>query len=92
MQEIAKADIFFFITTIAVVVISVVLVIALIYAVKIMRNVRHISDLAKEEMDELVKDVKELRGHVRHGGGRLSALFSSIGFLFKKKKKRSHEK
>ncbi len=88
MQDIVKADVFFFVTTIAVVVVSIVLVIALMHAIKIMRDVKHVSEKAREEIDSIVKDVKELRGHVRHQGGRVGSLFSVLGSVFKSKSKR----
>lgn len=65
MTELVHADIFFFITSIAVVVISILMVIALIYVIRIIKDLSHISDLARKESEEIAKDVKEFREDIR---------------------------
>lgn len=93
MTELVKADIFFFVTTIAVIVVSVILIVFLIYAMKILRDVRHISETARKEVDEVVNDIKELRGNVREEGMRFSSIASTLsGFLFKRVNVRKNDK
>jgi uncharacterized protein YoxC len=77
------ADIFFFITTIAVVIFSVLLVIALIYLVKILRDVRKVVHTVEEEVEQIKGDV-----HDAHTGIRESSMMKKIKqFLGIKKKK-----
>lgn len=63
-----KADIFFFVTTIAVVVVTMGVSVALYYAIKILRNVRSVSDRIEEGSQALEEDLSELRLKVRTGG------------------------
>ena len=67
-QSLIHADIFFFISTIALVLISVGLCIALYYAIRILRNVRDFSDLAKNEGVEILSDLKKLRTYFADEG------------------------
>ena len=62
------ADIFFFISTIALVLITAGIVWALVYVVRILKNVRDISDRAKAEWEEIVQDAEKLRGVLREEG------------------------
>ncbi len=59
------ADIFFFITTIAVVIFSVLLVIALTYLVKILRDIRKVVHTVEEEMEHIKGDVYDARVGIR---------------------------
>lgn len=83
-----QADIFFFITAVATVVLSILVGVAVVYLIRILRNVRDISDTAKKEADLLAKDVNDLRGDLRNRGRRLSGLFSFV----KKRKDKRHKK
>lgn len=68
MPEFIKADVFFFITTIAVVLVTAGVVIALYYAIKILRNVRDVSDRASAGSEALQEDFSELRMKVKENG------------------------
>lgn len=87
METLFQADIFFFITAVATVALSILVGIAVVYLIRILRNVRDISDTAKKEADLLAKDVDDLRGDLRSRGRRLSRLFS-----FAKKRKNRNRK
>lgn len=65
MNELVKADIFFFITSIAVVVASVVLTVAFIYLIQILRDVRYITKRVRRESDEIIEDVHEARNFIK---------------------------
>lgn len=67
-ETLIHADIFFFISTIALVLVSTGIVIVLIYIIKILRNIRDISDRVKEESTEIMADVKILRKNLRDEG------------------------
>src|SRR3989338_9962565 len=82
MQEIMKADIFFFITTIAVILLTVLVIVALYYVIRIVRNVRDITERMDEGSKALGEDLKELRTQVKSNGFTLrlfSALFRRAG-------------
>lgn len=100
MDTLIKADIFFFITSIAVIIIGAILSVALIYIVKILRDLRYIMTRAREETDSVIEDVQDLREYIRKERskfefmseiihGFLSAMFSST---HKTKSKRSPKK
>lgn len=79
MSEIAKADIFFVVTTIAVVVVSVVLIVALVYLIKILRDFKQVSGKVKEESERISKDLADLHSAVREQGARVARVVSSFG-------------
>jgi uncharacterized membrane protein len=62
------ADIFFFISSIALVIISIGITIALIYLISILKNVKEISNKIKGEGTELIKDLRDLRIALRQEG------------------------
>lgn len=88
MNEIAKADMFFVITTIAVIVVSVVFVIALVYVIRILRDFKQVTGKVKEEGERISKDLADLHTAVREQGARVAQAVSSFG----SKKKRAAKK
>lgn len=60
-----KADIFFFVTTAAVVILAILAVVALVYLVRILKNVFYISKLARQQSDLTVKDISDFRSSLR---------------------------
>ncbi|MEK7519952.1 MAG: hypothetical protein AAB581_01775 [Patescibacteria group bacterium] len=87
MDALAKADIFFFITAIAVVVISVVFVVALVYVIRILHRVDKISERFKQESGAVLDDVAAFRAHVKAKGVSVDHFISRF---FKKKRKTNH--
>lgn len=81
-----KQDIFFFVTTIAVVVVGVLLAILIIYLIKISKDVKYISRKAKTEADLISKDISDLRDNVKEKGLKLKYLFNFFNNLRKKRK------
>lgn len=79
METIVKADIFFFITTIAVIVLTTILAIAGYHLIKILKNFRDMSDALKRAVDVTEEDMENI--HEQITGSWLYSL------LFKKKKK-----
>jgi hypothetical protein len=67
-ESLIHADIFFFVTTIALVVLSIGFAICLYYGIKILKNVKEMSDKIHAESDEILSDVKKLRGALRDEG------------------------
>ncbi|MBK5215446.1 MAG: hypothetical protein JJE53_01400 [Candidatus Pacebacteria bacterium] len=85
MESILKADLYFFITSISVVVISSFIIIALFYFIKILRNFYKISEMLKNYTQDANSELREMGNHVRQ-----SPLFT---FIFgKDKSKKESEK
>ena len=91
-----KADIFFFITSIAVILVTVGVIVALYYLVRILRNVRDVTDRVEEGTKALAEDLTVLRGSLKTGGFAWKHLFGFLGkhsrwFSSKKKRTSSEE-
>ena len=61
MESVLKSDIFFFITTFAVIVLTVGIVIALVYVIRILRDVREVSEVVKTESKRISGDLSAAR-------------------------------
>lgn len=93
MDTLIHADIFFFVTTIAVVVITIALTVLVVYLVKVFRNVRKITDAVSEEMVLLRRDISDLRNEIRERGARAATGIDWIEQFFgRAKKSRSKKK
>lgn len=65
MEALVKSDIFFFITTICIVVITVLVVMILLNVLRVTRNVREVVEKAKSEAEGFVSDIAAFRAMVR---------------------------
>ena len=65
MESLLRSDIFFFITSVAVVVVTIFLVVALWYVIRILRNVKDVSDLIKKESVFVINDIAGVRTSIR---------------------------
>lgn len=74
MSDFAKMDVFFVITTVAVIVVAVLLSIALYRLLKILRNVEHVSQIVSDEGDLVRADVAEMRVAIKREGFKLAHL------------------
>ncbi len=93
MDTLIHADIFFFVTTIAVVVVTIALTVLIVYLVKVFRNVRRITDVVREETILLRRDIGDLRNEIRARGTRATGAFDWIERFFGgNKKSRSRKK
>jgi hypothetical protein len=86
MDTLIHADIFFFVTTIALVVVTIGICIALFYVIKILRDVRAISETARVESKLIAGDVEKLRNNIRVNGLNFPALFRFFRGIFRHKK------
>lgn len=92
-DSIIHADIFFFISTIALVGISIGICIALYYLIKILRNVREFSDIVKAEGSEIVADVRKARLALRDEGMKWKHVVDLIrNFFIRKNTTKKHAK
>lgn len=86
MSEFAKMDIFFVITSAAVVLLGILLAVLIIYIIKISRDIKYISQRAKSEADLISQDLSELRQNIKDKGAKLKFFASFFNNLGKKKK------
>jgi hypothetical protein len=90
MAELAKSDVFFMITSAAVVILTVIIAVLLIYIFIVVRNVKKVIEKVKVESDLLLDDIRELRVKLKTEGGtfrRASALFAFFKGAFLGKKR-----
>lgn len=78
METLLKADIFFLITSIFVILMTIVSVIVGIYFIKIIRNFYKISKILRQSTENIDSDLRELGNEIRE-----SPLFT---FIFGKRK------
>lgn len=85
MEEVAKSDVFFFVTTLCVVVVTVVVVFVIAYSIRIITDVKYIVKKAKDETDEIVRDIRDAREIVKEKT-RSFGTFLSVFKIFTDKK------
>jgi len=73
------ADIFFYITSVAVVILTALLIILFYYLVKIARHMEHAARRLKEEGEHIMEDVSAVRESFEEQGGRI---VSVLRFVF----------
>ncbi len=86
MSTLIHADIFFFVTTIVVVLVGTALTVALIYLSKVLSDVREITKQVKEETILFRGDIAGLRDDVKREGFRLERLMLFFKTLMKRVK------
>lgn len=74
MSEILQANIFFYITSAAVVLVTVLVIVVLLYTISILRTVKKISDTLREGSDAVKRDLGELRHNLRAECGKARAI------------------
>ncbi|MDO8564999.1 MAG: hypothetical protein Q7R88_03340 [bacterium] len=85
MSELVHADIFFFITTIAVVILTAGLLILGIYVWKIVRDTREIVSRVKDMSAEVEQDFEALRHDIRDEGHKAKLVVDMVlGLLLRK--------
>ncbi len=78
MDSLLKSDIFFVITSIAVVFLTILFAVILMYLIIIMKNVTALSKKIKEEGSEIIDDARVMRREIKSKAGKMSALLSLI--------------
>ena len=82
MQTLVHADIFFFISSIALIVLSILLSIALYYAIGVLRAVREVSSRLKRASADIEHDLQLLRSQVKAEGQRVKGMADLfLGFI-----------
>ena len=85
MTEVVHADIFFFITAIAVIVVGVASLIALYYAIVILRDAREIVKKIRQASDEIEEDFEDLRENIRNEGVKVRAIVELVLAFIRRK-------
>jgi uncharacterized protein YoxC len=80
MEDIMKADIFFFIASIAMVTLSIFMAVILFFVLKAMRAVQRVIERIEAQSEEIANDVNNFRSFVYKG-----SVFASIISLLKRK-------
>jgi hypothetical protein len=93
MDTLMHADIFFFVTTIAVVVITLFLIAALVILIKVLYQIKGVAEQVREETILFREDIHGLRDGIRREGFKLKNFFD-FGYAFFKKRivKKSKDK
>ena len=78
MNDILHANIFFFITSVAVIAVTLLFVVVLWYVIEILREVRAITKNVHKASDGLESDLAQFRQEVRSSGTKLIGLFNTL--------------
>lgn len=81
-DSLIHADIFFFISTIALILISAAVVITAGYIIRTLADIRHIVSRWKEENEHLIHDVRDFRDAVRGEGVKWKFIADKIASFF----------
>lgn len=84
-----KSEVFFFVTTVCIVIISMLVAVAVFYFIKILVDLKQVSKEVKEESHLIIEDAKEMRESFKNNGGLFKTLFY---FFTNNKSKRSKSK
>lgn len=84
MNDFLKMDVFFFITTIALILLTSFGTVVLWRLANILKNVEHISEQIALESDGIRSDLAGMRTDIRKGKGRLKSLFGFFGTTAKR--------
>lgn len=92
MENVVKADIFFFVTSIAVVVFTIGVVIAMYYVVRILKEMKRVSKKISEEGDKIIGDVEYFREAVKNEGTKIKNVANFFLGWFIRRQKREKAK
>ncbi|KKR53409.1 MAG: hypothetical protein UT90_C0009G0001, partial [Parcubacteria group bacterium GW2011_GWA1_40_21] len=71
MENIIQADIFFFITGIAVIIFTICTIVVMFYVTRILRDMKSISKTMLRESDNIADDIESVREAVRSEGAKV---------------------
>lgn len=84
MNDFLKMDVFFFITTVALVLLTSFGAVVLWRLANILKNVEHIFEQIALETDGIRSDLADMRTDIQKGKGRLKSLFGFFGAAAKR--------
>jgi signal transduction histidine kinase len=85
-NPIIQANIFFVITSIAVILVTLLVVVLLAYLVLILKDFRGVSRKVREETELIAMDINDAREHIRKKGSDISSAFDLFKGMMGKKK------
>jgi hypothetical protein len=91
MDSFLKMDIFFGVTTLAVVVLTIVLVVVAVRALALLKKVDDLLEMARESGEQIQEDIEEVRATIRRGGSRIGHFFGLLGAAPKKRTRTSRK-
>ncbi len=89
MENLIHSDMFFFITSIAVVIVTIFLLVILWYILRILKNVKDVSDVVKKESIFVLSDLSSFRGKIK---SLLQFFIVKYGKLTKQSKRKKRKK
>jgi len=92
MSEILQTNIFFFITSVAVVFVTILAGIVLFYVVMILKDIKDVSERVKKGVGLVGKDLAALRREVKKGGTKAQSVVGLILSRFMPTKKNTQTK
>lgn len=88
MADFLKMDIFFGVTTVAIVVVSALLVLVLIRLLRILKTVDEVSEIVQGEAEEIRDDIREVRAKVRMKAVEAGQLLGLLGGFSKPRRRK----
>lgn len=92
MENIIHADIFFFITSIAVIIFTICLVIITFYITRILSDMKRISKTMAEEGNKIVNDIDDMRRKAREEGAKVMTIADFFLNLFAHRQRMSKDR
>lgn len=92
MENIIQADIFFFISSVAVIVFTICAIIVMIYVTRILRDMKHISKMMSQESNKIIGDIGSLREAIEVEGAKAKTIASFFLNLFTHRRKMAKSK
>lgn len=88
MESIIKADIFFFITGMAITIFTIGMIIAMVYVIRILNDMKRISKTMLKESDKFANDIDSLREAVKSEGAKARTIANFFLKLFAHRRKK----
>ena len=67
MSQLAHADIFFFITSVATIIIAILFIVLFVFVIKTIKDIREIAAIVRRQAELVSGDIDSVREHVRKG-------------------------
>ncbi len=82
MNDILHSNIFFFITSVAVIIVTVMFAIVLWYVIVILKEIKKITTKVSKASEGLERDFEYIRSELRSGSSRVSSILTTAGNFF----------
>ncbi len=89
-ETIIKADIFFFISTVCLIILTILFSVVLVYGIRIAHDVKKLARRAREEGELILEDAKSMREDVKSVAEKLVSLLSGWFIIKKATRKKKH--